>query len=91
MRVIYALCNSGKGIRKLRLYVSRYLSLNSMVHIYDIIHNYLFSNLLLYSTITLYISFNLTFQRAVKLVELISSSSHAVATQSSIKLIKYAC
>ena len=62
-----------------------------MVDIYNIIYNYLFNNLLLYSTVVLSISFSLTFKSAVKLVELISSSSRTVAMQSSIKLIKYAC
>ena len=86
--MIYALCNSGKGISLDYKLVVIYFS---MVDVYNIIHNYLFNNLLLYSTIILYISFSLTFQRAVKLVELILSSSHTIATQSSIKLIKYAC
>ena len=62
-----------------------------MVDNYNILYNYLFNNLLLYGTIALYISFSLTLQRAVKLVELISSSNHTVAMQSSIKLIKYTC
>ena len=63
-----------------------------MVDIFNIMHNYLFNNLCyIRSTIVLYISFSLTFQRAVKLVEIISSFSYTVATQSLIKLIKYAC
>ena len=62
-----------------------------MVDIHDIIHNYLMSCYQLYNTIVLYILFSLTFQRAVKLLELILSSSNTVATQTSIKLIKYVC
>ena len=52
-----------------------------MVDIYNIIHNYLFNNLLLYV-------FSVTFKRVVKLVELISSSSHMVAMQILIKINK---
>ena len=63
-----------------------------MVDIYNIRNTQLliFLRAIQYNYI-IYILFNLIFQRAVKLVELISSSSHTVATQSSIKLIKYAC
>ena len=52
-----------------------------MVDIYNIRNTQIFNNL--YSTIVLCISFCLTFQRAVKLVEIISNSRHTVATQSS--------
>ena len=60
---------------------------------YTVIHNYSISCIYVTSyTIQLYyILFSLSFQRAVKFVELISSCSNTVATQSSIKLMKYAC
>ena len=61
-----------------------------MVDIYNIIHNY-YNFVESYTVQLYYIFFSLTFHKAAKLVELITSSSHTIATQSSIKLIKYAC
>ena len=55
---------------------------------YTVFKNILLLVIATCSTIVFCTLFSLTFQRVVKLVELISSCSHTVATRSSLKLIE---
>ena len=63
--------------------ISHNMCMGHPIRVWANIRTYAYGAEKLYITIVLYILFSLTFQKVVKLVELISNSNHTVAMQSS--------